>query len=254
MKRATITLLLALLVLAAAAGEDARASTLYVQRVAFADAGDISLGDLLRASGTVPAAARETLARSVAILGDKVLYVPVAAYRPWLEEAFGADPIVVGSRSVVIPRGAIPDAEAYLFDRLADWLEREGLLGAGVAELTVIQNTVAGVVPVEGAPKFAAQKTSRGTMEISFSLSGSTGALVSGKIALAAASQPIGDSVKSGDAVTAVFRKGPITIEMPAKALGSAASGTTVSVYVADSQKSFSGRVIGGKAVEVVLP
>jgi hypothetical protein len=254
MKRATVTLLLALLVLAAAAAEDARASTLYVQRVVFADAGDVSLGDLVRATGSVPAAARETLARSVAVLGEKVLYVPVAAYRPWLEEAFGSDSIVVGSRSLLIPRGAIPDAEAYLFDRLVDWVESQSLLGADVAELSVIQNSVAGEVPIEGTPKFAVQKTSRGTVEVSYSLRGSNGASVSGKIALAAGSQQVTDSVKNGDAVTAVFRKGLITIEMPAKALGSAASGTSVSVYVADSQKSFSGRVIGGKAVEVVLP
>jgi hypothetical protein len=254
MKRAIVTLLLVLLVLVHAAGADAGASTLYVQRAVFAEPGDVSLGNLVRASGSVPAAARETLARSVAILGDKVLYVPVAAYRSWLEEAFGADPIVVGARSLVIPRGALPDAEAFLFDRLADWLESQGLLGAGIAELTIIQNSVKGDLPIDGMPTFAIQKTGKGTVEVTYSLSGTAGASVSGRVALAASSRPLDDTVKSGAAVTAVFRKGPITIEMPAKAMASAASGATVSVYVAESQKSFSGRVIGGKAVEVVLP
>ena len=51
-----------------------------------------------------------------------------------------------------------------------------------------------------------------------------------------------------------VFRKGPITVEMPGKALASAAVGESVSVYIADSQKTFTGRVTDGKAVQVDLP
>jgi flagella basal body P-ring formation protein FlgA len=41
---------------------------------------------------------------------------------------------------------------------------------------------------------------------------------------------------------------------MPGKALASASVGENVSVFVADSQKTFTGRVIEGKAVQVDLP
>ena len=51
-----------------------------------------------------------------------------------------------------------------------------------------------------------------------------------------------------------IFHKGPITIEMPGKAIGNGAVGGKVGVYVADSQRSFIGRVVDGKAVEVELP
>jgi flagella basal body P-ring formation protein FlgA len=51
-----------------------------------------------------------------------------------------------------------------------------------------------------------------------------------------------------------VFRKGPITVEMPGKALATAAVGDAVSVVVADIQKTFTGRVLEGKAVQVDLP
>jgi flagella basal body P-ring formation protein FlgA len=60
--------------------------------------------------------------------------------------------------------------------------------------------------------------------------------------------------VKSSAPVRVVFRKGPITVEMPGRALASASIGENVGVYISDSQKTFSGRVIDGKAVQVDLP
>jgi flagella basal body P-ring formation protein FlgA len=60
--------------------------------------------------------------------------------------------------------------------------------------------------------------------------------------------------VKSGTPVTVVFKKGLITIEMPGRTLGSASVGDPVSVMVSESQKTFSGQLMDGKAVQVDLP
>jgi hypothetical protein len=43
-------------------------------------------------------------------------------------------------------------------------------------------------------------------------------------------------------------------IEMPGKALGPASTGDSLSVSIADSQKSFTGTLTSGKAVNVELP
>ena len=83
---------------------------------------------------------------------------------------------------------------------------------------------------------------------------GAAGSSVTGKISLAAAATDPGSDVKPGTVVKVIFHKGPITIEMPGKAMGSASTGESVSVYVADSQKSFMGTVVDGKAVKVDLP
>jgi len=51
-----------------------------------------------------------------------------------------------------------------------------------------------------------------------------------------------------------IFRKGPVTIEMPGKALASARIGERVSVFIAESQRNFAGRLLEGKAVDIELP
>jgi len=60
--------------------------------------------------------------------------------------------------------------------------------------------------------------------------------------------------LRPSDPVRVVFHKGPITIEMQGKAQGQAAVGDMVNVMVTDSQKSFTGRLRAGKAVDVELP
>jgi len=258
--RRVTTLLLALL-LAVAAGRAAAGPagaggvTLYVNRVVVASAGDVRLGDLLMLSGDIPAAARETLARSVAVLSEKPVYLPLAAYMPLLEEAFGRDAIIVGSRSIVIPRGTAAESQAYLMDRMVDWLVSQGMLGGGRVEISLTQNAVKGVPPQGGTPAFQLVRTVKGIAEVSFSLAGADGS-VAGRVvfASAAGAAEAAPGLKPGTPVQIVFHKDLITIEMQGKALGAAAVGDTVSVLVADGNKSFTGRVREGKVVEVDLP
>jgi flagella basal body P-ring formation protein FlgA len=51
-----------------------------------------------------------------------------------------------------------------------------------------------------------------------------------------------------------VFRKGPITVEVPGKTLGASSVGDVVNVSIAESQKTFTGRVTDERAVQVDLP
>ena len=232
----------------------AQGATLYVTRVLVADRGDIRLGDVVRPSGEVAASARETLARSVGTLADKPLYVPVASYRSELESAFGRDSIIVGSRTLIIPKGTTLEMESYTLDRLVDFLQSKGLISDTAQELPLTQNLIKGAAIGEGTPVFQAQKSGRGQTDVSFSLAGSAGNSVSGRISFAVASADTTADVTPGSPVTVIFHKGPITIEMPGKAMGSASTGGSLSVFVADSQKSFLGILADGKAVNVDLP
>jgi hypothetical protein len=253
--RLYLPLLLALVMFLSGVVEG-QGATLYVNRLVSAGPGDVRLSDLVQAAGDVPADSREAFSRSIAVVTDKILLIPAALYREQLEAAFGRDSIIVGSRSIVVPRGALPEEETFLLVRLVDFLSAQGLMGAGRAELALVNNQVKGSFPTDGNPVFQVMKSSSVSAEISFSMTGSGGGSVSGKASLTAAPGPAGlaDGIKSGSPVQVIFRKGPITIEMPGKALATAAMGGKVGVYIADSQKSFIGRVVDMKAVEVELP
>jgi hypothetical protein len=259
MTRAPLALLLPLLALLLAAGplgaQAVPGAVLYVSRFLSADPGDIRLADLVHAPADLSPQQKEAFARSIAVLGAKVLIVPASLYMDTLEAAVGTDWIVVGARTIVAPR-SLPEAEAYLLDRLADYLFAQGLAGAGTTELAVEQNLVRGTPPQEGNPVFQAQKGARGVTEVSFTLSAPAGGSVAGKVSVANAASPANATggLAPGAIVKVVFRKGPITIEMPGKAAGAARVGERVNVYVSESQKSFNAQVVDGKAVEVDLP
>ena len=248
-----ITVLLAGLLLGAGSGSPG--TTLYVNRIVLAAPGNVSLDALIRTSAALTPEAREAMSRSATVLGDTVQYLPVSQYAPQLEAAFGTDAIIVGSWSLVVPRGTSAEAQPYLLDRLADFLIAQDLVNDSRAELLFTLGSQNGPPPQDGSPVFQVVKTSRG-MEVSFQLSGSGGGSVSGRVTLPAApaSPDSASAVKSNAPVRVVFRKGPITVEMTGRALGSAAVGQQVAVYIADSQKTFTGRVLDGKAVQVDLP
>jgi Chaperone for flagella basal body P-ring formation len=235
---------------------DAQGTTLYVNRIVTADPGDIALGDLVQAAGDVPAAARETLAQSIAVVGEKVLLIPASLYREQLESAFGRDSIIVGSRTIVVPRGMLPEEETYLLSRLADYLSLQGLTGAECTALSLMQYQIKGSFPTDGKPFFQVSRGGNGSVEVSYSLAGSGGGSVLGKASFLATAGDSGsaDGVRSGTPVKVIFHKGPITIEIPGKATAAAPVGGRVGVYVADSRRNFIGRVVDGKAVEVELP
>ncbi len=251
MKRAGVVLV-GLLLLAAAAWAQARGATIYIQRVLVADPGSIRLADLVQTSGDAPVAARETLALAVATLGDNLLYIPSRSYLDRIENAFGRDAIFVGSRSLVIPRGAVPDAQVPILDRLVDFLADNGTLGSDVEDIEVRSVQLTGTLPHDTPPVFRMVRSSKTSAEVSFSAGGQA----SGRVLLAMKEDPSAASadVRASDPVLVVFHKGPITIEMQGKAQGPAAIGDMVSVQVTDSQKTFSGRLLSGKAVDVELP
>jgi hypothetical protein len=231
-------------------------TTLYVSRVVVAEKGDIGLGMLVKAAGPLAPAAQEGMARSVTVLGEAVQYLPVGLYLPQLETAFGADAIIVGSRTILIPRGSTAAGETYLLDRLGDFLAAQGLVDeGGKVEMTFTQVSLKGSPPRDGTPSCQVVRTPR-AVEVSFLLTGTNGDAVSGRVTLPApqVGPDLQRGVKSSAPVRVVFRKGPITVEMPGKTMGSASVGENVSVFIADSQKTFTGRVIDGKAVQVDLP
>jgi hypothetical protein len=232
----------------------AEGTTLYVNRVVVAARGDIGLGMLVRASGAAPAAL-DGPARGVTVLGDSVQYLPVGSYMPQLETAFGADAIIVGSRTILIPKGTLAEGESYLLDRLGDFLAAQGLVSDSKVDLAFTQTSLKGSPPQDGIPSCQVVKTPRG-VEVAFLLAASNGDTVSGRLVLPAI--PVGPDdqrgLKSNAPVRVVFRKGPITVEMPGKTLASAAIGESVGVSISEGQKTFSGRVIEGKAVLVDLP
>jgi hypothetical protein len=258
--RLSAAFLLPFLLLGAALGAQgtprgSAGATLYVNRVVVAEKGDVGLGMLVRTAGAAAPGAQEGLVRSVTVLGDAVQYLPVGLYMPQLETAFGADAIIVGSRTILIPKGTAAEGESYLLDRLGDFLAAQGLVNDGKSEFAFSQTSLKGAPPQDGIPTCQVVKTQRG-VEVSFQLTASNGDAVSGRVMLPSLQGGTDNQrgVKSSAPVRVVFRKGPITVEMPGRALASASLGESVGVYISDSQKTFSGRVIDGKAVQVDLP
>jgi hypothetical protein len=247
----------ALLLLCAFAARAACGTTLYVNRVVVAPAGPLRLAELVTGPGELPGAAGAALESVVATVGTSLLSVPSRSWAGVLEQGLGPDLILVGSRTLVVPRGRFSPAEAELLSRLADFLECRGLLGDSRAEIELVRPLPRDLQP-DAAVRFTAEKTlgtARG-QELSCTLlpaasERSLGALV---LRVRQAAAPAGEGVSAGDKVEVSFRKGPLTIEMQGKALASAGFGDSVAVYVPDSLRSFSGLVIGKKAVSVELP
>lgn len=248
-------LVLALLcALAASAGCGA---TLYVSRVVAAHPGALRLGDLVQVTGALSAEAAATLDRVVATMAGTLLSVPSRLYAGVVEEAFGPDSILVGSRTLVVPPGRLSQPTAQLYARLAEVLGQQDLLGDTRAEMEIVR-PLGGDLPPGAEPRFAVArgvKTPAG-QELICTVSAADSDRVFGTITLRVrtTAATAAEGVKAGDQVQILFHKGPVTIEMQGKALASAGFGDGVAVYVPDSRKSFSGRVIGKKAVAVELP
>lgn len=236
------------------AGGGYQGTTLYVNRVVVASPGDVSLGALVRSSSALSAEALEAMSRSATVLRDSIQYLPVSQYQPLLDSAFGADAILVGSWSLIVPRGTSAEGQGYLLDRLADYLISQNLLADARVDISFSIAGLKGTAPQDGTPSFQVVRTARG-VDVHFSLSAADGSSVTGRATLPPAAGPdTAEGVRQNAPVRVVFRKGPLTVEMPGKALASASVGDTVKVFVADSQKTFTGRLAQGKAVQVDLP
>jgi hypothetical protein len=256
MRASRAPLAIALALAGVIASPAARSAALYVNRTAVVEPGEVKLCDLVRTTGEVSAAASETLQSAVATVSGALLVVPARLYSRLLERAFGADSILVGSRTLVVPRGLLADDGVRLFGDLAEFLWQQGMLGEERAELEVVQ-TLDGSFPSGAAPFFKLTRSAAisGAREITCSVSTSASALPVGSVRVrvraAVATTP---GVRASDRVQVLFRKGLVTVEMEGKALASAVFGESVSVRVPESLRSFSGLVIGNKAVEVELP
>ena len=269
MTRATTAILAVFLLWAAS---DSAAATLYVRRVLVADRGALTVGSIVQASGDVSPVMRETLDRSIGEVGGVILLVPSGVYKDLFDPKSGDDLIFVGSRTLVAPKGLVSDNAVPLLDKLADYLESQGLVGQGKAELEIVQITG---LPREIEVESPAFKTIRvekkaglasGTAEFSYQGSSKDADFAAGRILLRISQDLSGrdasagaqgedqlGGVKANEAVSVLFHKGSIIIEMSGKALASARAGERVSVFVPDSKKSFSGIVMDNKAVSVEL-
>ena len=163
----------------------------------------------------------------------------------------------MGSRSLVAPRALVGEETLPLLDRLVDWMDAQGGFGRGAVELEILPEPDRSALPA-ASPGFTlvrAERTSgffSGVVEVSFAGAGGRTSRV-----VLRASQAIpsaSDGVKSGETVLVVFRRGAVTIEMEGRALSSAVPGQDVSVWVAESRRSFAGTAAGRKVVDVVLP
>ena len=239
---------------APAASTGAPGTTLYVNRLVMAPPGNVSLGTLVRSPTPPSPAQQEALSRSATILEDSLQYLPVSEYQARLVEAFGTDAILVGSWSLVVARGTSAEGEGYLLGRLADYLISQGFLSDSRVDMSFTLGSLTGSPPQDGTPVFQLVKTAR-TVEISFTLSGSDGSSVAGRVTLPASSAgQTADEIGSNAAVRVVFRRGLVTVEMPGRALSRASVGDTLRVFVPDSQKTFTGRLVDAKVVQVDLP
>lgn len=251
--RRVLLLAVVLLAVASAAG----AATLYLRRVVSADPPGVTFADLVQVAGDLPASARELLARSAAVPEGRMLLVPAAFFRQLLAGSLGDGAALVGSRSLVVPRALAVDDAAALLDRIVDWLDAQGGFGRGAVELQILQAPDTGALP-PAAAAFTLVRAERtagllsGVVEVAYPVDGGRTARVALRVRQAIPSAD--DGVKSGETVRVVFRRGAVTIEMEGRALSSAALGRDVSVWVAESRRSFAGTAADRKVVDVVLP
>jgi hypothetical protein len=245
----------ALLLLCVLAAPGLCGTTLYVNRVVEAPPGPLRLAELV--TGALPGTAGAVLDAVVATVGTNPLAVPSRSWAGILERGIGPDLILVGSRTLVVPRGRFSPAEAELLSRLAAFLDSSGLLGDSRMELELVRPLPPDVQP-GAAVRFTVDRNLGAPQgrELSCTLFSEESGRSLGTLCVRVrpAAAPAGEGVRAGDRVEVSFRKGPLTIEMQGKALASAGFGDSVAVYVPDSLRSFSGLVIGKKAVSVELP
>jgi hypothetical protein len=262
MRRPTVRASLVLLLFLA--GYHAAAVTLYVKRVVVVEKGALVIGDLLQKSGEIPPALARILSRRIGAITENPVVIPAGTYRAWCEEGLEEGLILVGKRTLVVPKGAAAEQEMSLLDSLVDFLESQGGMGEGMIELETPRIYGAPRDGKTGDPIFRVMRMERkeglfsGPAEIGFIIPVSSGGSRTGRMVFG-----IRQDFRSGAAVAGVkayepvavfFHKGSITIRMEGKALAEATEGGRVSVFVPESRKRFSGIVMADKAVSVEIP
>jgi hypothetical protein len=195
----------------------------------------------------------EAMSHSVTVLGEPTQYLPMSSYMPQVENAFGEDAIIVGSWTILVAKGTPVEGQSYLLYRLGEFLKSQGFGDVGKIELSFSSLNLKDGAPRDGNPSFQVKKTVRG-FEISFLLIDSSGKAASGRVTFATGSPANStEGVKPNWPVRVIFRKGPITVEVPGKALAYALPGENAKVLISESKKTFIGKVIDGEAVSVDL-
>jgi hypothetical protein len=250
-----VPLLAAVILLAAATASGA--ATLYLRRVVSADPAGLTVGDLVQIAGEIPKAAQDLLSRSTAAPAGRMLLVPATFFRDLLTGSLGEGATFVGNRSLVVPPALVAGDAVDLLDRLVEWLDSQGGFGRGAIELELLQAPERSALPAV-SPGFSLVRAERsagllsGVVEVSFLGAGNrtSRVVLRARQAIPSAS----DGVHSGETVQIFFRRGTVTIEMEGRALSSAAPGQGVTVWVAESRRSFAGTAAGRKVVDVELP
>ncbi len=265
MKRAPAAFLSVILLLLPLAC--ASAVTLYARRIVSVERGPLTVGTLVQASsGELADGLREALDRVVCDVAEEILYIPSEAYRSFFKDGSG-DVILVGKRTLVVPKGSAGDQAASLLDKLVDQMEAKGLFGAGKTGIRIVQMTGLSQDSAVEKPSFKAIRVdtktglASGNAEFSYSGEDAGARTAAGRILLKirldveeqvnAASGFSG--VKANEAVSVLFRKGSIVIEMNGKTVSAAREGERVTVFVPESKKNFSGVVLPDKAVSVEI-
>lgn len=253
MRRVLLLAVVALLAAAAAAG----AATLYLRRLVSSDPATLTVGDLLQVAGDIPAAARDLLARPLAAPSGRLLLVPGAFFRDLLAGPLGGGAAIVGGRSLVVPPTLAAEGEIRVLDRLVEWLDGRGMFGRGAVELELIQPPERNA-PQPASPGFRLVRAElnagllSGVVEVAYDVEGGRTARV---VLRARQSIPsAAEGVASGETVQVFFHRGAVTIQMEGRALSSGAPGQEVTVYLAESRRSFTGTAAGRKVVDVHLP
>jgi hypothetical protein len=258
MRRAPVAVLF--LVLFMQPAFEAGGLTLYVRRAVVMDRGPLTVGRLIQTLGDVPTEIAEALERDIGEVTDTVQLVPSSSYKMFFDKVSENGIIMVGKRTVVVPKGTVEDAAVGLLDKLVDYMESQGLIADG---RVVFESLHISGLPAAGAvenPLFKtvkAEKTAAlvsGAAEFSFSPgSGGSGGRITLRVRQDAVAPAATAGVKANDAVSVFFRKGSIVIEMSGKALASAREGERVGIYVPESRLNFTGIVEGNKAVSVEI-
>lgn len=256
MRGAPVAALLFLLLLQPAFEADGQ--TLYVRRTLIAERGPLTVGQLVQAPGELPVGLHEALELQIAEVGDTISLVPSTSYRHHLDKASAAGIIIVGKRTLVVPKGSIEDGAVGIIDKLADYMEGQGLIGQGRVDFENMRISEAPGQDAGESPTFKQYKLEKkgalavGAAEFLIQPSG-------GRITMrvrqeaGAAVIALAPGVKANDAVDVFFRKGSIVIHMSGKALASAREGERVGVYVPESRMNFTGTVMENKAVSIEI-
>ncbi len=260
--------LLVLILLGAAVGE-AGALTVYVRRAVSLPPGTITIGDLVQPAGDPSADMGDILRHPVSELADRALVLPTSLYQAEFDGPQGRDLILVGKRTLVVPRGSSPDPAVSLLDRLVDRMQELGWLGPGKVEIEVERISGLGGGQSVKDTAFTVLRADRkpgpitGEVEVGFRGTTDTGEPAWGSIALRlrqdnaagiAAPDAAQAGVRPNDAVSVRFRKGAVMVEMPGRVTAAARVGEDVTVFVPDARKSFSGILVESKAVSVEVP